>query len=279
MRSPRNICSIIGGLAGVPLGGIEGISIQSGGAPPNVPITTKIEIFQSPAPPPPPPPPTPPEMAQFGGLTVSELGSLAGEIVGQVLNPFRFERPVGPIRGQPGGAPPEVPPSFRLQPSGETVPTLDFGFRPQRSEVVTGEVQTLNTGREFRPTQEIATLQQGGHGGELQTGVQRETLRTVETTGQQTLETIEQSRQDFQAGRFVDPPGELDYVADTAPNAKPGALESSAPATPCATCSMLNPNPDAKDSYPVEMIFHFKNHASAQRLGGLCEADGECEIA
>lgn len=276
MRSPRNICSIIGGLAGVPLGGIEGISIQSGGAPPNVPITTKIEIFQSPPPPPPPPPPAPPE-AQFGNFNVSgTLGGLVGEIVGQFLTPF--SGPVGPFRGQPAGAPPEVPPSFRLQPSGETVPELDFGFRSQRGGQVTGEVQTLNTGREFRPSQEIQTLDQGniqtGQGGqnrEITTTRQQTTTR-----GQQTLETIEQSRQDFQAGRFVDPPGELDYVAPAPPVT--AASESGRP-KPCATCSMLNQDPNAKDSYPVEMIFHFKNHASAQRLGGLCEADGECEIA
>lgn len=273
MRNPRNICSIIGGLGGVPLGGIEGINISAGGAPPNVPVTTKIEIFQSPAPPPPPPPPTPPEMAQFGGLTLGELGSLAGDIVGQFLKPFDLNGPSGRFVGQPGGAPGSFP--IRSQP-GQTVPELDFGFRPQRSGQVTdGEVQTLNTGREFRPSQEVATLQQGGRGGE-------NTLRTFETTGQQTvtgrgqtLETIEQSRQEFESGHFQDPPGELDYVAPPPVTAASG---SGGGPRPCATCSMLNANQDAKDSYPVEMIFHFKNHASAQRLGGLCEADGECEI-
>lgn len=259
-REPRNRCCIIGGLAGVPLGGIEGINISAGGAPPNVPITTKIEIFQSPAPPPPPPPPTPPELAvgfQIPGSAIVGVGEL---IIGQFgdLNPF----PPTPVRGQPGGAPGSPP--LRLQPSGETVPTLEFGFRPQPSGEVTGEVQTLNTSREFRPRQEVETLDQSfiqtGRGGQT-----REISTVGKQGGEQTLQTIEQSRQDFQSGRFVDPPGELDYVAP-APK-------------PCATCSMLNPNPDAQDTYPVEMIFHFKNHASAQRLGGLCEQDGECEIA
>lgn len=162
------MCCIIGGLGGVPLGGIEGISISSGGAPPNVPIATKIEIFQSPAPPP-PPPPVPPE-AQFGNFNVSgSLGGLVGEIVGQFMNPF--PGPVVPGRGQPGGAT-EVPPPIRLQPSGETVPTLDFGFRPQPSGEVIGEVQTLNTGREFRPRREVETFQQAfQQGRELETGV------------------------------------------------------------------------------------------------------------
>lgn len=260
MRKPRNICSIIGGLGGVPLGGIEGINISAGGAPPNVPITTKIEIFQSPVPPA-PPSEVPPELGSQ--ISAGQFGTIGiGGFIAQALDdltPFRFPAP------QTGTVPSPVQPG--RQPF--EVPTLDLGFRPQPSGEVTGEIQTLNTAREFRPNQEVETLDQGfiqtGQGGqsrEITTGQQ------TATGGQQTLETIEQSRQEFQSGHFQDPPGQLDYVAPAPAVTKP-----------CATCSMLNQDPNAKDSYPVEMIFHFKNHASAQRLGGLCEADGECEIA